>query len=91
MPGQRERKGSSASREGDWLQLNVALRRHDGDALASARAVFAELMPRVRAWRRRGTLTRFFFMRKEPDLGSAFRGRLRATTYSRSSPTCSGG
>lgn len=57
-----------------WLQVNVALRRDDGDALASARAVFAELAPQIASARAEGTLQRFFFMRKPPDMRLRLQG-----------------
>jgi thiopeptide-type bacteriocin biosynthesis protein len=53
---------------GTWLQANVALKREDGSALPSARAVFDALTPVMSRLRAVGSLSRFFFMRKPPDL-----------------------
>lgn len=60
--------------ERNWIQLNVALQRPDGQALPSARAVFARLTPLLRRWRQLRTVTCFFFMRKPPDLRLRFLG-----------------
>ena len=57
-----------------WHQRNVALARPGGSAKASARALFDALVPAMAAWRRDGRLTRFFFMRKPPDLRLRFFG-----------------
>lgn len=57
-----------------WVQLNVALSRPDGQALTSARRVFAALAPLVDAWRRDGKLSQLYFMRKPPDLRLRLRG-----------------
>jgi thiopeptide-type bacteriocin biosynthesis protein len=57
-----------------WLQVNVALSRAQGTALANARAVLAEISNRLPAWRREQGLTWFFFMRKPPDLRLRFAG-----------------
>jgi thiopeptide-type bacteriocin biosynthesis protein len=57
-----------------WHQSNVALVRADGSAMKSLRALFAALDPAVAAWRGAGCLTRFFFMRKPPDLRLRFFG-----------------
>jgi thiopeptide-type bacteriocin biosynthesis protein len=57
-----------------WHQSNVALARIAGSKLASARAVFGTLEPAVASWRKEGRLTRFFFMRKQPDLRLRFFG-----------------
>ncbi len=52
----------------EWIQVNLALSRERGDALASARAVFAELYGRVPAWKRQRAVKCAFFIRKPPDL-----------------------
>jgi thiopeptide-type bacteriocin biosynthesis protein len=52
----------------DWIQVNLALSRERGDALASARAVFAELYERIPAWKRHHAVKWAFFIRKPPDL-----------------------
>ncbi len=57
-----------------WLQMNVGLVRVEGRALPSARALFARLAPALEAWRREGRVSRFFFMRKPPDLRLRFLG-----------------
>lgn len=55
-----------------WIQLNVGLVRQAGDALASARHLFAHLTPFVAAWRESNGLHNFFFMRKPPDVRLRF-------------------
>lgn len=55
-----------------WVQLNVGLIRSGGEALPSARALFARLEPLVNHWRRDGWLRCFFFMRKPPDVRLRF-------------------
>ncbi|MCF4968879.1 thiopeptide-type bacteriocin biosynthesis protein [Nostoc sp. CMAA1605] len=57
---------------GEWLQLNVGLVRHQGDALPSARVLFAKIVPLVNSWRSQGLLRWFFFMRKPPDVRIRF-------------------
>jgi len=57
-----------------WLQMNVALERRDGQALPSARAVFAGLAPLLARWRRERTIAGWYFMRKPPDLRLRFQG-----------------
>lgn len=59
---------------GNWLQKSVALVRRDGSALASARAIFAALAPKLSEWRASGALSGFWFMRKPPDLRLRFAG-----------------
>jgi thiopeptide-type bacteriocin biosynthesis protein len=61
-------------RTSQWLQVNVALSRSRGSALASARAVLGEIATRLPAWRRARSVTCFFFMRKPPDLRLRFAG-----------------
>lgn len=61
-------------RESRWLQINVGLVRGKAGALASARALFDELEPIVRACRRDRRVSRFFFVRKPPDLRLRFLG-----------------
>lgn len=55
-----------------WLQVNVALERHEGGALPSARALFEQLYPAIGDWRREKILKSFFFMRKPPDVRLRF-------------------
>ena len=55
-----------------WVQLNVGLIRHGGNALPSARTLFARLEPLVERWRREERLRWFFFMRKPPDVRLRF-------------------
>jgi thiopeptide-type bacteriocin biosynthesis protein len=62
----------AVGRTAGWLQMNVALERVDGQAVDSARAVFAALSPCLRGWRRGGVVQRFFFMRKAPDMRLRF-------------------
>ncbi|MFN6527027.1 thiopeptide-type bacteriocin biosynthesis protein [Nostoc sp. ChiSLP03a] len=57
---------------GDWVQLNVGLVRHQGNALSSARALFARLEPLVTYWQSNDLLRCFFFMRKPPDVRVRF-------------------
>ncbi|MEH1933594.1 MAG: thiopeptide-type bacteriocin biosynthesis protein [Nostoc sp.] len=57
---------------GDWVQLNVGLVRDQGNALSSARALFARLEPLVTHWRSNDLLRCFFFMRKPPDVRVRF-------------------
>ncbi|PYM59934.1 MAG: hypothetical protein DMD79_16735, partial [Candidatus Rokuibacteriota bacterium] len=57
-----------------WLQLNVALARHDGQALPSARALFGHLAPLVARYRRQRRLRWFLFIRKPPDVRLRFLG-----------------
>ncbi|MEH2158476.1 thiopeptide-type bacteriocin biosynthesis protein [Nostoc sp.] len=57
---------------GDWVQLNVGLVRDEGNALSSARALFARLEPLVTHWRSNDLLRCFFFMRKPPDVRARF-------------------
>jgi thiopeptide-type bacteriocin biosynthesis protein len=56
-----------------WLQLGI----HFGSAGPDACEKFlaGDLAAAVRAWRARGTLDRFFFMRKPPGLRLRFRGK----------------
>ncbi|MEH2124090.1 thiopeptide-type bacteriocin biosynthesis protein [Nostoc sp.] len=56
----------------DWVQLNVGLVRDEGNALSSARALFARLEPLVTHWRSNDLLRCFFFMRKPPDVRARF-------------------
>jgi thiopeptide-type bacteriocin biosynthesis protein len=58
-----------------WLQVNVALQRHDGGARTSARALFGHLARLVADWRQRKILDCFYFMRKAPDVRLRFLGR----------------
>ncbi|MGE0859479.1 MAG: thiopeptide-type bacteriocin biosynthesis protein [Gammaproteobacteria bacterium] len=51
-----------------WHQFDFALLRVDGDARPSARALFARVLPWWWAARARGEVTRWFFMRKPPDV-----------------------
>ncbi|MEH2137576.1 thiopeptide-type bacteriocin biosynthesis protein [Nostoc sp.] len=68
-----DRQFSSQNWEnGDWVQLNVALIRHQDEALPSARALFARLEPLVTDWRSNDLLRWFFFMRKPPDVRVRF-------------------
>ncbi len=60
------------SENGLWLQLNVGLIRHDGDALPSARILFSRLDSLVSQSRCDGWLGGFFFMRKPPDIRLRF-------------------
>jgi thiopeptide-type bacteriocin biosynthesis protein len=46
--------------------------RHQGEALPSARALFARLEPLVTQWRSNDLLRWFFFMRKPPDVRVRF-------------------
>jgi len=55
-----------------WLQLNVALVRSAGSALASARALFRALEDAVDPWRADGRVSSFHFMRKPPDVRLRF-------------------
>lgn len=57
---------------GNWVQLNVGLVRHKGNALSSARALFARLEPLLTYWRSNNLLRCFFFMRKPPDMRVRF-------------------
>ncbi|AFZ26492.1 thiopeptide-type bacteriocin biosynthesis domain protein [Cylindrospermum stagnale PCC 7417] len=57
---------------GQWVQLNVGLVRHQEGALPSARALFAQIAPLVTHWRNSGLLRWFFFMRKPPDVRLRF-------------------
>lgn len=57
---------------GQWVQLNVGLVRHQEGALPSARALFAQIEPLVTRWRTSGLLRWFFFMRKPPDVRLRF-------------------
>ncbi|WP_328978469.1 thiopeptide-type bacteriocin biosynthesis protein [Streptomyces canus] len=61
-----------AQQSAAWLQLNVALTRCDGDALPSARALFACLDPILAAWCDDGRLDAYFFARKAPDVRLRF-------------------
>ncbi|OYE04005.1 thiopeptide-type bacteriocin biosynthesis protein [Nostoc sp. 'Peltigera membranacea cyanobiont' 232] len=68
-----DRQFSSQNWEnGDWVQLNVGLVRHQEEALPSARALFARLEPLVTDWRSNDLLRCFFFMRKPPDVRVRF-------------------
>ncbi|AVH67315.1 hypothetical protein CDG77_17635 [Nostoc sp. 'Peltigera membranacea cyanobiont' 213] len=68
-----DRQFSSQNWEnGDWVQLNVGLVRHQDEALPSARALFARLEPLVADWRSNDLLRWFFFMRKPPDVRVRF-------------------
>lgn len=58
--------------DAQWVQLNVGLVRHNGQALPSARALFARIEPLVTRWRSDGLLRWFFFMRKPPDVRLRF-------------------
>lgn len=51
-----------------WRQFDFALLRRDGDARPSARALFARVLPWWWAARAQGEVTRWFFMRKPPDV-----------------------
>ncbi len=51
-----------------WLQLDVGLARAGGDALPSARAMFAALVPLLDGWQDERRLHGWFFMRKPPDV-----------------------
>ncbi|MBD2410154.1 hypothetical protein FACHB389_26265 [Nostoc calcicola FACHB-389] len=66
------RSSSQDWENGDWVQLNVGLVRHQGNALSSARALFARLEPLVTHWRSNDLLRCFFFMRKPPDVRARF-------------------
>src|SRR3954447_26584404 len=55
-----------------WTQVNVTLVRTNGEALASARALFGALVPVLGEWHARGTLHGWFFMRKPPDVRLRF-------------------
>lgn len=55
-----------------WIQLNVGLVRHNGDALPSARTLFAQIYPLLERWRELNCLQCFFFMRKFPDVRMRF-------------------
>ena len=57
---------------GAWIQLNVGLVRHQGDAISSARVLFSRIEPLVNRWRNHGLLRWFFFMRKPPDVRLRF-------------------
>lgn len=64
----------------EWIQLNIALCRRQGSALAGARGLFGHIQPLVEDWRARGALACFYFMRKAPDVRLRFRvtsGRAR--------------
>lgn len=65
----------SAGVPASWLQVNVAMERHEGDALRSARVLFERLSPAIADWRRQVILDRFFFVRKPPDLRLRFLGQ----------------
>ena len=65
---------SRPATRGGWLQLNVALARHEGQALPSARALFGHLAPLVARYRRQRRLRWFLFIRKPPDVRLRFRG-----------------
>lgn len=56
----------------NWLQINLAIQRQQGDALPSARAFFQRLSPALKNWRQHGVVNRFFFVRKPPDLRLRF-------------------
>jgi thiopeptide-type bacteriocin biosynthesis protein len=62
------------TRSRQWLQVNVALRRIDGSALASARVVLRQIAARLPEWRHERAVGCFFFMRKPPDLRVRFAG-----------------
>jgi len=51
-----------------WVQANVALARVLGKAHPSAIALFESLRSAVDDWKTEGTVSRFFFQRKPPDL-----------------------
>lgn len=55
-----------------WVQLNIGLVRQAGNALVSARHLFAEITPMLDQWRSSGCLSLFFFMRKPPDVRLRF-------------------
>lgn len=55
-----------------WIQLNVGLTRQAGNALVSARHLFAHITPSITAWRESKCLHNFFFMRKPPDVRLRF-------------------
>ncbi|MEA5568496.1 thiopeptide-type bacteriocin biosynthesis protein [Anabaena sp. UHCC 0399] len=57
---------------GEWVQLNVGLVRHQGDALSSARVLFTRIASLVNYWQSHGLLRWFFFMRKPPDVRLRF-------------------
>lgn len=59
----------------DWLQVNVALTRPEGDPRSSARRLFADLAPVVAMARDAGALELFFFQRKTPDVRLRFGSR----------------
>ena len=54
--------------DADWLQINIALARVNGDAIPSARAMFQALEPLLQQWSAEGYLHWWFFMRKPPDV-----------------------
>jgi thiopeptide-type bacteriocin biosynthesis protein len=67
-----ETVNGNSSKISQWIQINVAIERHEGDALQGARDIFANLCPLMDKWRNEDILERFFFMRKPPDLRLRF-------------------
>jgi thiopeptide-type bacteriocin biosynthesis protein len=59
----------------NWLQVNVALARTDGNITPNARMLFEQLSFAIADWRREKNLEIFFFMRKPPDLRLRLFGR----------------
>jgi thiopeptide-type bacteriocin biosynthesis protein len=55
-----------------WLQVNVAVARHNASALPGVRALFRRLSPIISYWKREQKIKCFFFARKPPDLRLRF-------------------
>ena len=51
-----------------WQQFNIGLIRKQGDATASAGALFQTISPQLARWYHEGPLQAWFFMRKPPDV-----------------------
>ena len=51
-----------------WLQVNIALSRHNGNPQAAARILFRTLIENLPKLKRLGHLASFHFVRKHPDI-----------------------
>jgi thiopeptide-type bacteriocin biosynthesis protein len=65
---------TARGRQAGWSQWNVALSRARVPARQSAAELFARLGPVLEALRHQGVLSRFYFMRKTPDVRLRFEG-----------------
>ncbi len=63
---------SRARGQARWMQVNVALHRHESSVLASARALFRQLSMVLADWKPGEGIDRFFFVRKPPDVRLRF-------------------